>query len=111
MSVLPFAQVLRSYFFFHLFGLHLSVVKVSRQSAKFAQYWMRCIGAMSINYYFAIAQRLLLLVRCTHQSMPFVMTLSAELRVPVPGNCRSYTTSDNGGTIPYPDQYTHCDGT
>ena len=26
-------------------------------------------------------------------------------------NCRSYTTSDNGGTIPYPDQYTHCDGT
>ena len=29
-------------------------------------------------------QYLLLLARCTHQSMPIMMTLSPELRVPMP---------------------------
>ena len=26
-------------------------------------------------------------------------------------NCRRYTASDNEGTIPFPDQYIHCNGT
>ena len=38
---------------------------------------------MSINC-IVILQHLLLLVRCIHQNMPIVITLSPELKVPVP---------------------------
>jgi ribosomal protein L40E len=40
-------------------------------------------ASTSINY-IVIPQHLLLLIRCTHQSMPIVTTLSPELRVSVP---------------------------
>ena len=51
--------------------------------------------------YYSIPQHLLLLARCTHQSMPIMMTLWLEMRVPVP---------TVGGThlVPFWEVCVHC---
>ena len=78
MLVLSFVQAQRNYLFQYL-GSCLSLIKVSRQFYFAGQ---SKVTVCAIR--FVILQHLLLLVRCIHQSMLIMMTLSTELRAIVP---------------------------
>ena len=92
-------------FFFQLLGLHLSVMKVSRQFTC-NQYLMKCgVWAMSINCYCTVLD-----TSCQiYPSEYAYLGNSVNRAESVSANCRNYPPSQDQSI--YPEYYIHCDGT